>query len=100
MEKCGFGQLIYVYVKLRTRDRDTISQIEACVKNRAEISRCNLLTGQFDYLLEVRTRDMTTYNEFLRNVLADLPGVFGIESSVVISEIKRQSETPFQSILG
>jgi Lrp/AsnC family leucine-responsive transcriptional regulator len=94
MEKCGFGQLMYVYIKLQSRDRETISKFEARVRMLSEIAVCNLVTGTFDYILEVRSKGMADYNDFLHNVLAELPGAFGIETSVVISPIKRETALP------
>lgn len=94
LEKCGFGQLMYVYVKLKSRDRDTISKFESRIQTLAEVPVCNLVTGAFDYILEVRTKDMQAYNTFLRDVLAELPGVFGIETSVVINPVKSEPFLP------
>ncbi len=94
LDKCGFGQVLYVYVKLQSRDRQTISKFESRVKSLPEVPVCNLITGAFDYFLEVRTKDMQAYNIFLREVLAELPGVFGIETSVVINAVKSEPFVP------
>ena len=85
---------MYVYVKLKSRDRDTISKFESRIRTLEEVAVCNLITGGFDYFLEVRTKDMQTYNTFLRDVLAELPGVFGIETSVVINPVKSEPFLP------
>lgn len=94
MEKCGYGQLMYVYIKLQRRDRETILKFEERIRLQPEVPVCNLVTGAFDYILEVRTRGMAEYNAFLHDVLAELPGVFGIETSVVISPVKQQFALP------
>ena len=39
--------------------------------------------------------DMETYNNFLRTTLAELPGVFGIETSVVIGPVKDEVALPY-----
>lgn len=94
MEKCGFGQLMYVYIKLQRRDRETITKFEERIRQQPEVPVCNLVTGAFDYILEVRSKGMADYNDFLHNVLAELPGVFGIETSVVISPVKNEPALP------
>jgi Lrp/AsnC family leucine-responsive transcriptional regulator len=38
---------------------------------------------------------METYNRFLRSVLSELPGVFGIETSVVIGAVKNEIPLPY-----
>jgi len=37
---------------------------------------------------------MDTYNKFLREVLSELPGVFGIETSVVIGSVRDELVSP------
>lgn len=94
MDKCGFTQQVYVYIKLARRDREAISKFESRVRTLPQVSVCNLVTGSFDYMLEVHTRNMSEYNDFLRDVLAELPGVFGIETSVVIDKVKSEPALP------
>ena len=95
MKACGYGLQLFAYIKLQTRDRRTINDFESRVKNLNEIISCNLVTGNHDYMLELRLENMETYNEFLRSVLAELPGVFGIETSVVIGSIKNNVPLPY-----
>ena len=91
-EKCGLGLSIYVYIKLQSRDRKSLREFENKINSLPEILRCELITGARDYILSVRLPDMKDYNRFLRDILAELPGVFGIETSVVIGKVK---DTPF-----
>lgn len=95
LAKCGLALTAYVAVKLARRDRETLSAFEDRVRRLPEVSRCVLVTGPFDYVLTVHTRDMEAYNQLLRGGLAELPGVFGIETSVEVSAVKVASETPF-----
>ena len=46
------------------------------------------LTGQFDFLLKVASRDMKQYNAFLMDKLATLPNISGVETMFVLSEGK------------
>ncbi len=87
-EKCGLEMAIYVFIKLQSRDRKTIADFEARILELEEVQRCDLISGVHDYILSLRLPDMNTYNQYLRKTLAELPGVFGIESSVVIGKVK------------
>ena len=87
-EKCGLELAIYVFIKLQSRDRKAIAEFEARVLDLPEIQRCDLITGAHDYILTLRLPGMKDYNRYLREVLAELPGVFGIETSVVIGQVK------------
>ncbi len=93
-EKCGLELAIYVFIKLQSRDRGTISQFESRIMGLNEIQRCDLITGAHDYILTLRLPGMKEYNQYLRAVLAELPGVFGIETSVVIGQVKDTPHLP------
>lgn len=95
MKACGYGLQLFAFIKLQSRDRATIREFEARVQALPEVSSCNLVTGAYDYILELRIRDMETYNHFLRSTLAELPGVFGLETSVVIGPVKNQVPLPY-----
>ncbi len=93
-EKCGLELAIYVFVKLQSRDRATIAKFEARILNLPEVQRCDLISGVHDYILTLRLPDMKNYNLYLREILAELPGVFGIETSVVIGKVKESCALP------
>ena len=94
MEKLGYALTVYAFVKLQGRDLATLKKFEDKILGFPEVSNCTLVTGQHDYILTMRFETMEAYNFFLRNVLADLPGVFGIETSVVISPVKNEVPLP------
>ncbi|MEM6497305.1 MAG: Lrp/AsnC family transcriptional regulator [Pseudomonadota bacterium] len=95
--KCNLDLVLYVFLKLQSRDRKAIREFESQVANLPEIMRCDLITGPHDYVLTIRLPSMQDYNAYLRNVLAELPGVFGIETSVVIGEVKNTPHLPLRS---
>lgn len=95
MEKAGYSLMLYVFVKLQSRDRSTIAQFEGHVRTLPQISNCALVTGPHDYVLTMCVEDMQTYNDFLRSILAELPGVFGIETSVVVGSVKDETPLPY-----
>ncbi|MEM7067352.1 MAG: Lrp/AsnC family transcriptional regulator [Pseudomonadota bacterium] len=99
-EKLGLELAIYAFVKLQKRDRDTIAKFESEVSKIPEVLTCDLITGAHDYLLYMRLPAMKHYNRFLRHVLAELPGVFGIETSVIIGNVKNSSQLPTHPIIS
>lgn len=90
----GLPLTLIVFIKLQSRDRATIAQFESRIRSLREVLNCRLITGSADYMLTLQVSDMAAYNDYLRIVLAELPGVFGIETSVVISEIKTAGQLP------
>lgn len=93
-EKCGLDLAVYVFVKLQSRDRKAIAEFEARIATQPEILTCDLITGAHDYILQVCLPGMKDYNRFLRDMLSDLPGVFGIETSMVIGGVKNTPHLP------
>ncbi len=90
----GLPLTLIVFIKLQSRDRTTIAQFESRIRSLKEVLNCRLITGSADYMLTLQVSDMAAYNDYLRVVLAELPGVFGIETSVVISEVKTSGQLP------
>ena len=89
LRRIGLELGFYVFVKLRTRERSSIEAFEARVKALPEILRCDMITGAHDFVLMLRCETMDAYNNFLRNRLTGLPEVFGVETSVVVAEVKQ-----------
>ena len=95
-EKCGLEMAVYVFIKLQSRDRKTIAEFEEKILLLPEVQRCDLITGAHDYILTLRVPGMNDYNGYLRNILAELPGIFGIETSVVIGQVKNIQQLPLE----
>lgn len=87
-EKCGLAMTIYVSVRLEHRSRKHIDAFERAIKNLPEVVRCDLVSGSFDYLMLLHLPSMSAYNRYLHTVIANVPGIAQIESSVVIGNIK------------
>ncbi len=79
---------IYVSVRLEHRSHKHIDAFERAIKNLPEVVRCDLVSGSFDYLMLLHLPDMSAYNRYLHTVIANVPGIAQIESSVVIGNIK------------
>jgi len=85
---CGLDLSLYVFVKLESRHRSNIDNFEDAIHAMPEVVSCHLITGAHDYLLVMHLAGINDYNRYLREVIADIPGIIGIETSVVIGEVK------------
>ena len=59
-----------------------------------EVLKCDLLAGPNCYVLIVKVASMGEYNTYLREALVNLPGVYAIESRIVIGPVKDTSHLP------
>lgn len=88
------GMLVMIGVVL---DRSTPEAFAAFEKAAIKISgcmECHVLTGEFDYMLLVRTRDADSFNKLHAEQLLYLPGVRQIRSFVVLRQVLSTTELP------
>ena len=52
------------------------------------MQECHLVSGDFDYLIKVRTRDMNSYRELLGEMLRNLPNIRSSKTLAVMEELK------------
>jgi Lrp/AsnC family leucine-responsive transcriptional regulator len=89
--KIGFPFSVFVSVRLDQQIDNRLVSFEREVTNCPEIVDCWLMTGSFDYLLQVAVRDLHEFERFLTRRLTKIPGVASLESSVPIRRVKYQA---------
>lgn len=57
-----------------------------------------MLMGDVDFLLRVVTRDVQSYERFLRQTLATIPGVRDISSTIALSAVKATTALPLEMV--
>ncbi|MBL4757966.1 MAG: Lrp/AsnC ligand binding domain-containing protein [Rhizobiales bacterium] len=93
-EALGAGFVIIVHVTLAKTSEDAFEQFNTAVKSIPEIQSCFLLAGQFDYMLMVRTTDITHYRNVLGDKIGQLPGVQQTNSFVAMEIVKDNRSIP------
>ncbi|MBM1817584.1 Lrp/AsnC family transcriptional regulator [Pseudosulfitobacter pseudonitzschiae] len=91
----GLGSLVMVGVVLDRSTPDSFAAFEEAVIAMPEVLDCNLVAGDFDYLLKIRVRDMADFNALHSKMLIALPGVRQIRSFFVMKEVKDNAPLPF-----
>jgi Lrp/AsnC family transcriptional regulator len=90
----GLDVTIFAHVKLATTGRDAIGEFEAAIRDRAEVLECFTLTGEWDFLLKIVTRNMKAYEAFYLDYLSRIPCVRAVNSSVAVTVIKESTALP------
>ncbi|MCK8492754.1 Lrp/AsnC family transcriptional regulator [Spirosoma sp. RP8] len=93
-KKLGNILMVYCQVTLDRQTRDAFAEFEAAVRGLPEVLECNRVSGSFDYLLKIISRDMETYNRFHQDQLSVIPGTLHISSFFVMSEVKNSTVVP------
>ena len=58
------------------------------VRRLPEVEQCHMIAGGFDYLLKVRTRDISSYRQVLGEKISALPHVAQTSTYVVMEAVK------------
>jgi Lrp/AsnC family transcriptional regulator len=98
----GLDVTIFAHVKLATTGRDALAEFEAAIRDRAEVLECYTLTGEWDFLLKIVTKNVKAYEAFYLDYLSRIPCVRSINSSVAVTVIKESTALPlgtFESAL-
>ena len=90
----GLGVNVFVQVRLERQVETTLNAFERAVRARPEVMECYLMTGTSDYLLRVAVSDLEEYQRFVTEVVAKIPGVGNIQSSVALKQVKYNTALP------
>ncbi|TZG31253.1 Lrp/AsnC ligand binding domain-containing protein [Agrobacterium sp. B1(2019)] len=91
----GLGALVMVGVVLDRSTPESFAAFEGAVLELKEVLDCNLVAGDFDYLLKIRVRDMADFNKLHGQSLIALPGVRQTRTFFVMKEVKENAKLPF-----
>ena len=83
----GQEHIAFTEVKLSDTREAALSAFNEAVKGVPEIEQCHMIAGAFDYLLKVRTGDMTAYRKILAETVSTLPHVASTSTFVVMESI-------------
>ena len=84
----GATLLVFVEITLDHKSGNMFEQFRREVLRIPEVLECHLVSGDFDYLIKARIREMSEYRKLLGDILLQLPGAVQSKSYVVMEEIK------------
>lgn len=83
-----------LFVTMRQEDRDTLLGFERAVAEIPNVVQAQRLFGDPDYLLRILTTDLTAYQRLEDDVLATLPGVQRLTSTLVMKRVVQDRAIP------
>lgn len=90
--ECGFTA--FCYLKMKQHSYENAMLIMDAVMNISEISECYNISGDYDFLLKINTKDMKSYQRFLLRILGELDCIGSLNSSFVLGEVKSDGLLP------
>ena len=86
---------VFVRVTLDGQQREKLAAFESEISRVQDVMECYLMSGDFDYLLRVITRNNADYVR-VHNQLTSLPGVLRVQSSFALRTVLDKTEMPLE----
>ncbi|KLV04591.1 MULTISPECIES: Lrp/AsnC family transcriptional regulator [Photobacterium] len=89
-KKMGLMMTFFVNVRLSNHRDQVIDAFEEAIAEMTEVISCHVISGSYDYLLEVVSKDLPHYESFMRK-LQTLNMVQDINTNLAIRAVKQGS---------
>ncbi|MEM1301043.1 MAG: Lrp/AsnC family transcriptional regulator [Pseudomonadota bacterium] len=86
----GLVHITFVEVKLSDTREVALRKFNDAVQDIPEVEECHMIAGAFDYLLKVRSRDITDYRRVMGEQISTLPHVMATSSHVAMEAVVEQ----------
>ena len=98
-EALGMDVVVFASVNLTQTGRQNLLAFEAEVERHPEVVECYTMTGIWDYILKIVTRDIRHYEDFVRNTLTANDMIRELHSHIAVTEIKNTTSLPLETQL-
>lgn len=95
----GMDVVVFSTINLTSTGRQNLLEFEREIVKHPEVIECYTMTGIWDYMLKIVTRDIRHYEEFVRNTLTTSPSIRELHSHMAVTEIKNSTELPLETQL-
>ncbi|GMN09018.1 Lrp/AsnC family transcriptional regulator [Croceitalea sp. MTPC9] len=82
---------VLCHIRLSQHTKDNVLRFEKQVQQLDEVSECNHVSGDYDYILTIHVADMISYREFMVNKLTAIDQIGSTQSSFVINPVKKST---------
>ena len=89
----GLGLQVYMLVRTQNHEPDWLKQFARATREMPEILGVFRMTGELDYLVRARLKDMADYDRLYQRLIAKVP-ISDISASFVMEEIKDTTALP------
>ncbi|MEM6384524.1 MAG: Lrp/AsnC ligand binding domain-containing protein [Pseudomonadota bacterium] len=89
-QKLGLEHVAFVQVSLSDTRERALRAFNEGVRGIAEVEECHMIAGNFDYLVKVRTTDITAYRRVLSEQISQLPHVASTSTFVSMEPVRER----------
>ncbi len=95
----GMDIVVFATINLTGTGRQNLMAFEQEIVRHPEVVECYTMTGIWDYMLKIVTKDIRHYEKFVRNTLTESPAIRELHSHMAVTEIKNSTELPLDTQL-
>ncbi|MCB2110127.1 MAG: Lrp/AsnC ligand binding domain-containing protein [Defluviimonas sp.] len=86
--RMGLAHVAYVEVRLNDTRERALQEFNRAVRALPEVEECHMMAAGFDYLMKVRTADISDYRRVLGERISTLPHVASTSTYVAMEAVK------------
>lgn len=92
-EKIGIGLTFFVEIRINNHQASSIEEFERGICDIEEAINVSIVSGAYDYLVEVVTKDLNSFEQFTRK-LHRLPSVKDFHTHLAVRQVKGNGALP------
>lgn len=93
----GMEVVVFATINLTQTGRQNLLAFETEIERYPEVVECYTMTGIWDYILKIVTRDIRHYEDFVRNTLTATDMIRELHSHMAVTEIKNSTALPLDT---
>ena len=93
-QEIGIGVSTFVHVALIGHRKSIVDSFVSQIVEIPEVVECHHITGQGDFILKVVSKDITSYQKLLVEVINEIPEIDNTQSTVILSTFKETKVMP------
>ena len=93
-ERMGFEFLAFVEVSLERNNSEVLKRFSQAVQDFEEIIDCQMVLGDFDYVLRVNVASKREFRRFMLDKLNSIQGLVKTRTVVSLGEVKSTTKLP------
>lgn len=93
----GMDVVVFATINLTATGRQDLLTFESDIVTYPEVMECYTMTGIWDYMLKIVTRNVRHYERFVRETLTANTAVRELHSHMAVTEIKNSTALPLQT---
>ena len=93
-EKIEHGFIVFCYLSMKQHSYENAQRIMQAVQDIPEIVECYNISGDYDFMLKIYTKDMKQYQQFILRILGDMDCIGSLHSTFVLGEVKNSYQLP------